>query len=66
MLDGEGNIKLIDFGFAKYLENRNNMRAFTNCGTQGYTAPEVLQGLGYSFPADVWSFGILLSELLTG
>jgi hypothetical protein len=33
MLDGEGHVKFIDFGFAKCLENRHNMKAFTNCGT---------------------------------
>ena len=40
----------------------------TNCGTLGYSAPEVLlnTGQGYSFPADIWSFGILLCELIQG
>ena len=32
----------------------------------GYAAPEVATGMGYSFEADVWSFGILLVELITG
>ena len=67
MIDCEGHIKLIDFGFAKILEQKNNMRTTTNCGTIGYTAPEVLAGqTGYSFPADIWSYGVLLFELLTG
>ena len=66
MIDGEGHIKLIDFGFAKYLERRKDMRTYTNCGTLAFTAPEVLKGIGYSFPADIWSFGILLVVLLTG
>ena len=44
MIDCEGHIKLIDFGFAKILEPKNNMRTTTNCGTIGYTAPEVLAG----------------------
>lgn len=56
-------MKLIDFGFAKQITDR----AFTNCGTLGYVAPEVLVGSqGYNYQADVWSFGILLVELLTG
>lgn len=65
MIDSEGHIKLIDFGFAKRLSE--NVRTFTNCGTLGYTAPEVITGKsGYSFQADLWSFGILLVELLSG
>ena len=41
-----GEIKLVDFGFAKDLsQNRktgNHDRTFTKCGTPGFTAPEVL------------------------
>ncbi len=50
MIDSNGHIKLIDFGFAKILEQKNDMRTYTNCGTIGYTAPEVIAGqTGYSF-----------------
>ena len=67
MIDSTGHIKLIDFGFAKRLSNTQNLRTHTNCGTMGYTAPEVITGqTGYSFSADLWSFGILLVELLSG
>ena len=34
-------------------------------GTNGYTAPEVLKGEHYGTPADVFSFAIVMSELLT-
>jgi serine/threonine protein kinase len=66
MIDKNGCIKLIDFGFAKILTPQTQFRTLTNCGTVGYTAPEVLLGnsTGYSFPVDVWSFGILICELL--
>ncbi len=67
MLDCEGHIKLIDFGFSKQVTQLTNWRTYTNCGTLGYTAPEVIHGKsGYSFSSDLWSFGILLTELLTG
>jgi len=67
MIDSEGHIKLIDFGFAKVLKDKNNLRTYTNCGTIGYTAPEVIAGQsGYSFPADIWSYGVLIVALLTG
>lgn len=45
VIDANGHIKLIDFGFAKKLSSSNNpkhhYRSYTNCGTLGYTAPEV-------------------------
>jgi serine/threonine protein kinase len=66
MIDNTGHVKLIDFGFAKQLSQSNDTRTYTNCGTLGYTAPEVISGRGYSYPADLWSFGIVLAELLTG
>lgn len=66
MIDSQGHIKIIDFGFSKILEVKNQLRTYTNCGTSAYTAPEVLQGYGHSFEADIWSFGIMLIELLTG
>ena len=68
MIDSDGHIKLIDFGFAKQLSEKSNFRTRTNCGTIGYTAPEILLGLtqGYSFQVDIWSFGILIAEMLSG
>ena len=68
VIDKEGHVNLIDFGFAKKLSSQTKYRTTTNCGTLGYTAPEVLMvsSLGYSFEADIWSYGILLCELLQG
>ena len=57
---------MIDFGFAKQLKDVNKDRAKTNCGTPAYAAPEVLVGTGYSYKADIWSFGILICEVLGG
>ena len=50
MIDQEGYLIIVDFGFAKVIEDRT----FTVCGTPVYLAPEVIQGCGYSYPAEVW------------
>jgi len=48
-------------------------RAYTKCGTPVYSAPEVIKispedgkNEGYGFLADVWSWGVLLCELIGG
>ena len=68
MIDYDGHVKLIDFGFAKRLSERSNYRTKTNCGTIGYTAPEILMSLsnGYGMSVDIWSLGIMIAELLSG
>lgn len=37
----------------------------TEVGTPYYTSPEMVAGLAYGYPSDVWSLGIVLHELLT-
>jgi len=54
-------LKLIDFGFAKKMKDIKNDKTYTNCGTPGYCAPEVMLGeVGHTYKADMWSIGILM------
>ncbi|KAL9099052.1 MAG: hypothetical protein Q9163_005396 [Psora crenata] len=62
ILDGEGHVKLIDFGSAAYIKN-GPFDVFV--GTIDYAAPEVLQGKSYrGKEQDIWALGILLYTLV--
>ncbi|RFU35791.1 hypothetical protein B7463_g618, partial [Scytalidium lignicola] len=62
VLDGEGNIKLIDFGSAAYIKS-GPFDVFV--GTIDYAAPEVLAGKPYrGKEQDVWALGILLYTIV--
>ncbi|XP_014598937.1 PREDICTED: cGMP-dependent protein kinase, isozyme 2 forms cD4/T1/T3A/T3B-like isoform X1 [Polistes canadensis] len=64
LLDNEGYVKVVDFGFAKRLDH--GKKTWTFCGTPEYVAPEVILNRGHDISADYWSLGVLMFELLTG
>lgn len=57
-------LKLGDLGFARNVANAAMMTR--GVGTVRYMAPEVITSGSYGFPADVYSFGVLLHEILSG
>ena len=59
----EGEIKIIDFGLAKYLAGSNSLKS--KVGTPYYVAPEVLEG-NYDHRCDNWSVGVITYTLLCG
>lgn len=56
------SIKLIDFGGATYDRDKKS----TVINTRQYRAPEVILGLGWSTPSDLWSAGCIIAELYKG
>ncbi|KAL7542314.1 hypothetical protein ACHAXR_012373 [Thalassiosira sp. AJA248-18] len=63
LLDESYTAKLADFGLSRLKAVRSGMTG--NCGTVQWMAPEVLCSENYAEPADVFSFGIILWEMLT-
>lgn len=64
LLDENGYIYLTDFGMAKFLNEDQTANSF--CGTPEYLAPEIITGEGHNKPADWWSLGTLIYEMLVG
>ena len=56
------SVRLIDFGSATFEEDYHS----TIVSTRHYRAPEIMLGLGWSKPCDLWSLGCIVVELLTG
>jgi len=66
MLTPGGEVKLIDFGIARFFKV-GQTRDTVNLGTPGYAAPELFGGLGQSDPrSDVYSLGALLLQMVSG
>lgn len=68
LVTDRGVAKLSDFGTSLIMlgATRSGGGAHSMAGTPYYMAPEVLSGAHYGRKADVWSFGCLVVEMLTG
>lgn len=64
LLDDYGNARISDFGLAKLLK-MNQSHTQTNIrGTRGYVAPEWFRNLPITVKVDVYSYGVLLLEII--
>lgn len=70
LMDATGYIKVIDFGFAKYIpfekRGKTHNKSYTLCGTPEYLSPELVLSKGHDKSADYWALGCLIFELLFG
>ncbi|GBF90534.1 hypothetical protein Rsub_03530 [Raphidocelis subcapitata] len=66
LIDGAGRARLGDFGLARRSAQAGQEGVLTGeTGTYLYMAPEVMRHDEYDASADVWSFGVMLSEIAT-
>ncbi len=76
MVDKKGNVKLLDFGLAKFrdesdtrkhgISNSNLTEKGIVIGTVSYMSPEQARGEPLDFRNDIFSFGIILFEMIEG
>ncbi|XP_017244903.1 G-type lectin S-receptor-like serine/threonine-protein kinase At2g19130 [Daucus carota subsp. sativus] len=66
LLDDEYNARIADFGLAKLLGREFSRVLTTIRGTRGYLAPEWISGEAITVKADVFSYGKLLFEIISG
>lgn len=66
IVDGRGNVKIVDFGIARASSGAQLTQAAALMGTPGYMAPEQAQGRTVDSRADVYALGLTMFEMLTG
>jgi tetratricopeptide (TPR) repeat protein len=64
LLNTQSEPKISDFGLARLAENTLTIGIIA--GTPAYMAPEQLNGSGADRRSDIWAFGLILHEMLTG
>jgi serine/threonine protein kinase/CRP-like cAMP-binding protein len=66
LVDGQGYVKLADFGVAKKFGPKSGLTTYSLVGTPQFMAPEVILGKGYGLSADLWALGCCLYEFMVG
>lgn len=70
IIPSDGRLRVLDFGLAKIVREAAHVDrdegGAVGWGTPAYTAPEQWQRLDATAATDVWSFGVMLYELLSG
>ncbi len=66
MLTSRGQVKIMDFGLAKLRGVSKVTKTGSTLGTLAYMTPEQVQGIEVDQRSDIFSFGVVLYEMITG
>lgn len=64
LVDKHWRVKVCDFNLSRFMEEQCVLSSLAATNPR-WLAPEILSGQGYTFSSDVYSFGIILWELMT-
>ncbi|MCD6249134.1 MAG: protein kinase [candidate division Zixibacteria bacterium] len=66
VIDADGRPKLLDFGLASVVGAEHLTRTGSTIGTIGYMSPEQIEGKETDARSDLFSFGCVMHEMITG
>lgn len=66
LLDGDLNVKISDFGLARLIDQDHSHVSTMPKGTPGYMAPELTRGNNITAKIDIYSFGVVILEIICG
>ncbi|KAA3613347.1 MAG: tetratricopeptide repeat protein [Calditrichaeota bacterium] len=66
MVTDDGQIKIMDFGLAKLVDDTPFVQDDSTVGTAAFMSPEQAQGGAVDQRSDIWAFGVVLYEMISG
>ena len=66
IVDDKGHVTVMDFGLALLTEGSRLTQFDTTLGTAAYMSPEQIQGMEVDDRTDIWAFGCVLYEMVSG
>ncbi len=66
MITNRDEVKILDFGLAKTLNDPGVTKIGTTIGTTSYMSPEQAKGTEVNHQSDIWSLGVVMYQMITG